>query len=151
MNWSECLCELPSGESSGAVLIAKPYTRIAVAKFAPQNRCFAPDGSVLLLDDDIPIAPRDGRRHRFVCASDFKATSQYAWVCDVDSFAMEEFRPKFAPLLPSAYPDDLILILLSSIACISSGTPIASDFAHRLFPARTELTVHAVVFGRARA
>ncbi|MEI6090969.1 MAG: hypothetical protein WCR42_10985 [bacterium] len=126
----------------------KVYNKILVARYNPENKCFASDDTVLYVK---PLDFRklvDTKSHNFISTIDANIKSRYGWVKDVECFTIEDYILKY--INDKAISDDefeSLEILLDSIQKFEAGTPIAATYFQRGIEKQyMALTIHKVCF-----
>jgi len=130
------------------------FEKFLVARYSPENRCFAPDGDILYppLPEFKPDGKPKKKKYHFLSAGTPDVLSQYGWVKLTENpFSLGEFVNEYLP----GYQLEVELILLSQlflvISRLSDGTPVAGDFFERGVERRTvELSFHKVFFHRSK-
>lgn len=126
----------------------KKYTKIIVAKYSPQNSCYASDGDVLILKPKPSIPMKNLVTHHFVSAQNNKTKSKYGWVKEVDEFTLSEYIERYAtPAKLNEKEMEHIMTMLRSVDKLPVDTPVAADYSkYGVMEHRMVLTVHKVIF-----
>ena len=71
--------------------MAKPLSKLLVARHSPKNKCYADDGTVLFVKPLTNVPLLDHVGHYFVSAADQTTRSQYGWVAETEPFDRDDF------------------------------------------------------------
>jgi hypothetical protein len=128
------------------------YTKVLVARFSPQNRCYVADGEVLTVIPKKNLRRNKDTAHKFVSTGDPSLTSKFGWVHEVPAITLEQFLCRTSE--PSAVSNERkehIQTMLSSIALLREDTPVAATYKIRgVIERRHVFVVHRVIFWQPR-
>ena len=130
-------------------------TKILVAKYSPQNRCFCDDGEILvpanILEKNKLKLPKDSW---FFIGIESGKPSRYGWVSELPDINITELVAKHLKYYASNATDEQIslenqniLDYLQSVAKEEIGTPMtASFFSRGVITPNMKLKTHRVIF-----
>jgi hypothetical protein len=123
------------------------FTKLLVARHSTQNGCHVPDGQVLIVLPRRSVSLNKDTGHRFVSSLDVSLNSKFGWVADSEPFTLDEFIDRH--LKGTAIEEEAkghIALLLSSIARLPAGTPVAATYFIRGdVDRRSVFVIHKVV------
>jgi hypothetical protein len=124
------------------------YSKVLVARFSPQNGCYAADGEVLTIIPTKNLRSNQDAEHNFVSSRDRSLTSKFGWVQEVPAFTLEQFLSRTSE--PGAISDERkehVQTMLSSIALLPHDTAVAATYWMRgAIERRHVFAVHRVIF-----
>lgn len=127
------------------------FSKILVARYSPQNKCFAPNGTVLTVKPLANVPIEDHVAHFFISTDDQKTKSKYGFVKEVAPFSIDDFVTKY--MTNRCLTEDErehLKTMLVSIAKLTPDTPVAATYSRRgIEKKRMEFTVHRVLFYKA--
>jgi len=123
------------------------YNKILVARRCPENRCFADNGSILILKPKKTSKSRGYVSHHFIDHLDKKIKSKYGWVKEIEPITLEDFVNKYVGETEDIDLIEHTKIMLESIRQLRVDTPVAVTYSERgIENKRMDLTVHRVIF-----
>jgi len=124
------------------------YNKILVARYNPENKCFADDDTVLYVKPIYFKKLVSTKSHNFISSIDSNTKSRYGWVKDVASFTIEDFINKYLNKKGASDKEfEVIKILLDSIQKFEAGTPFAATYFQRgVEKQKMVLSIHKVFF-----
>ena len=131
------------------------YSKVLVARYSPENHCYACEGEVLSLQPRSKVnVSKTGvvkPQHHFVSGQDGKTPSRYGWVRECrQSFTVDDFiESHITPWrrIVSSSEREGIQIMLHAIQSLPENTPVTADYSlYGIIEKRVELKVHKVIF-----
>jgi len=127
------------------------FSKILVARYSPENKCYAPDGAVLTVKPLAQVPMKDHVPHYFTSVTDPTIKSRYGWVKEVDPFSLDDFVARYTAKNDlTAEEREHLEVMFTSIAKLAPETPVAATYSCRgVERRRMQFTVHRVIFYKA--
>lgn len=125
------------------------FQKVFVARYSPQNECFARDGDVLYAPTSATQrASGVPKAYHFLSATGDGKRSKFGWVKSAEQpFSVEDFVAEHPEIKENNGQTILLATLFSAIANFAEGIPVAgSYFVRGVEQRRVELTFHKVFF-----
>jgi hypothetical protein len=126
---------------------APRFQKVLMARYSPQNECFAGEGDVLYAPASAPQRVRSApRAYHFLRAKGDGKRSKFGWVKSTEQpFSVEDFVAEHPEIKGNDEQTMLLANLFSAIANLAEGTPVAGSYFLRDVEQRSvELTFHKV-------
>lgn len=124
------------------------YKMSLVARFSPKNGCNVPDGELLTVLPKKKLPRNRDSGHHFVSVRDPSLTSKFGWVKQSQPYSLEDFlKLTHGEGDASEEQKDHVKTMLSAIAALDEGTPVAATyFVRGTIERKHVFTVHKVIF-----
>lgn len=129
------------------------FLQLVKARYSPDNKCYVPEGEVLLVRPRIKLPQRAALSHFFVGSIHKTLKARLGWIASAEPFTIQEFCIRYLGReLPAASMElDHIRRMLESVAGLQEGTPVAASYFMRNVENRSMLLeVHRVILSRKR-
>lgn len=123
------------------------FQKLLVARYSPQNECFAQEGDTLYAPVSATQRVRSvPRTYHFLSVNGGGERSKFGWVKSAEQpFSIDDFVAEHSEIRGSDEQTMLLASLFSAIANLAEGTPVAgSYFLRGVEQRRVELTFHKV-------
>lgn len=126
----------------------KTYSKLLIAKYSPENKCFVEDGAILtVLPRKKPSTVRNSISHYFIDSLDRKTKSRYGWVKQVEPFLFEYFIATYCKNTENEEELEHVRKMLDAAAVLEVDKPVAATYFERgVEEKRLEFSVHRVFF-----
>jgi hypothetical protein len=114
----------------------RKFSKMVIAKFEPDYKCFAPDGSILIV-----IPKKKVKRgtlnyyaessYDFVDSMDKSMKARFGWVKTTQEFLFDDFIEKYVGNTTDTTELEHIFTMLESIADLRDDVPVAATYAAR--------------------
>jgi len=149
VDWTAGLTPAKGPDMELSVDFGKQFQKLLVARFSPRNKCFVPDGELLLAPP-----PKEGSKvkhgssHKLVSGIDHRTSSKFGWVKSEEvAFTLIDFLTRCGRPSPTHEQAQVALQMLDAISRLADGVPVAATYVSRgVERRRVVLTVHKVFF-----
>ena len=126
----------------------KFYSKILIAKYNPENKCFADDDTVLYANPFIFKKLVSSKSLTFRSTINPSIKSSYGWIKEVEPFTLDDFILKhFDNIELNTMEIEAIELLLDSIIKFDAGTPMGATYFQRGIEKQyMALSIHKVIF-----